>query len=99
MSSVQPRLIEPARAPDLAPERECLPELDADLSPSFRAPARVQHHAQDAGDAESRVSEACFGSGRSLLESVRCMRMLCDILLKERLLSAYNPRAATHLDG
>ena len=54
-------LIEPAGAPDLTPQRERLPELDADLSPRHRAPARLQHHAQDAVDAESRVPEAGVG--------------------------------------
>ena len=51
-------LVEPARKPDLAPERERLPELDPDLSPRLRAPARLQHHAQDAIDAEPGVPEA-----------------------------------------
>ena len=32
--------------------------VDGDLSPRLRAPARLQHHAQDALDAEPRVPEA-----------------------------------------
>src|SRR4030095_9640587 len=46
------------RAPDLAPERERPPELDTDDGPRLRAPARVQHHAQQAVDAEPGVSRA-----------------------------------------
>jgi hypothetical protein len=46
------------RAPDLATQRERSPELDSDLRPRFRAPARVRHHAQDSVDAEPRVPEA-----------------------------------------
>src|SRR5215510_4169428 len=38
--------------PDLAPQRERSPELDAPDGPRLRAPALVQHHAQDAVDAE-----------------------------------------------
>ena len=53
--------VEPPRAPDLAPERERSPELEPDLSPRLRAPARVQHHAQDAVDAEPGVPEAGVG--------------------------------------
>jgi hypothetical protein len=49
---------EPPRAPDLAPQRERFPQLDADLSPRLGAPARVQHHAQHAVDAEPGVPEA-----------------------------------------
>ena len=40
------------RAPDLAPQRERPPELDTDGEPRVRAPARVQHQARDAVDAE-----------------------------------------------
>jgi hypothetical protein len=50
--------VEPPRAPDLAPQRERLLELDSDLRPRLRAAARVQHHAQDAVDAEPGVPEA-----------------------------------------
>jgi hypothetical protein len=49
--------VESPRAPDLAPQRECPPELDADDEPFLRAPAWLQHHAQDAVDAELRVPE------------------------------------------
>ncbi len=52
------RLVEPPRAPDLAPQRERLPELDPDLRPRLRAPARLQHHAQNAADAEPGAPEA-----------------------------------------
>jgi hypothetical protein len=51
-------LIEPAGAPDLAPQRERPLELDADVRPRLCAPVRVQHHAQDAVDAEPGVPEA-----------------------------------------
>src|SRR5262249_28132287 len=51
-------LAEPPRAPDLAPHRERPPELDADDEPRLRAPARMQHHAQDAVDAEPGMPEA-----------------------------------------
>src|SRR4029453_15484725 len=36
-------------------------ELHTDLSPRLRAPARVQHHAQNAVDAEPGVPEAGVG--------------------------------------
>jgi hypothetical protein len=49
-------LVEPARAPDLTPQRERLPELDSDHGPRLGVPARVQHHAQDAVDAELACS-------------------------------------------
>jgi hypothetical protein len=52
---------EPLRSPDLAPQRERLTELDPDLSPRLGAPARVQHHAQHAVDAEPGVPEAGVG--------------------------------------
>src|SRR5207249_7798775 len=48
-------LVKPSRAPDLAPQRERPLELDPDLSPHLRAPARVQHHAQNAVDPEPGV--------------------------------------------
>jgi hypothetical protein len=51
-------LVEPPRAPDLAPQRERAPELDPDLRPRPRTPARLQHPAQDAVDAEPGVPEA-----------------------------------------
>jgi hypothetical protein len=41
-------LAEPPRSPDLTPHRERPPELDAYLTPRLRAPARVQHNAQNA---------------------------------------------------
>ena len=50
-------LVEPARPPDLTSQCERLPELDTDLRPRLRAPVRVQHHAQDAIDAEPGVPE------------------------------------------
>jgi len=37
-------LVEPPRAPDLAPQRERSLERDSDLRPRLRAPMRVQHH-------------------------------------------------------
>ena len=46
------------RAPDRAPQREALHELDPNLSQRLSAPARVEHHAQHAVDAEPRVPEA-----------------------------------------
>src|SRR5215471_3695043 len=45
-------LVEPSRAPNLTPQRERPPELDPDLSPRLRAPACLQHHTEDAVDAE-----------------------------------------------
>jgi hypothetical protein len=53
--------VEPPRAPDLAPKRERLRELNSDLRPRLRAPARLQHHAQNAVDAEPEVPEAGVG--------------------------------------
>src|SRR4029077_3273009 len=53
-----PPSVEPARAPDLAPERERLRELCLDLRPRLRAPMRVQHHAHNAVDAEPGRPEA-----------------------------------------
>jgi len=41
-----------------SPQRERPSELDPDLRPRLRAPPGVQHHAQDAVDAEPRVPEA-----------------------------------------
>src|SRR5262249_10317733 len=55
-------LVAPARAPDFAPHCERLPELDSDDGPLLRTPAGVQHHAQDAVDAEPGVPEAGVGS-------------------------------------
>jgi hypothetical protein len=49
------------RAPDLAPQRERPSELDTHDGPGLRAPARVQHHAPDAVDAEPGVPEAGVG--------------------------------------
>jgi len=40
-----------------APKRERTLELDPDLGPGLRAPARLEHHAQDAVDAEPGVPE------------------------------------------
>jgi hypothetical protein len=56
-SEISSRVDEPPRAPDLAPQRERTLELDPDHEPRLRAPARVQHHAQDAVDAEPGVPE------------------------------------------
>ena len=50
-----------ARAPDLTPQHERQCELDTDDRPLLRAPARVQHHAQDAVDAEPGMPEAGVG--------------------------------------
>src|SRR5947207_1345636 len=49
------------RPPNLAPQRDRSPELDPDLRPRLRAPARGQHHAQDAVDAEPGVPETGVG--------------------------------------
>jgi len=57
------RLVELLRAPDLAPKRERLPELDPDLRPRLGTPARLQHHTQDAVDAEPGVPEAGVAVG------------------------------------
>ena len=54
-------LVEPPRAPDLAPQRKRSLELDADLRPRLCAPACLQHHAQDAFDAEPGMPEAGVG--------------------------------------
>ena len=54
-------LVEPARAPDLAPQRERPRELDPDLRPRLHAPVRLQHHAQDPVDAEPGVPKAGVG--------------------------------------
>jgi hypothetical protein len=51
------RLVEPTRAPDLAPRRERSLELDSALRPRIRAPARLPYRAQDAVDAEAGVPE------------------------------------------
>src|SRR5712691_1805007 len=59
---VGPRLlVEPAGAPDLTLQREGLLKLDLDLRPRLRAPALVQHRAQDAVDAEPGMPEAAVG--------------------------------------
>jgi hypothetical protein len=63
-------LIEPSRTPDLAPQRERPLELDPDPRPRLRAPARLQHHAQDAVDAEPGVPEAVVGQAMSNLAHV-----------------------------
>ncbi len=63
----RPGLVE-LRAPDLAPQRERPLELDSDLRPRLRAPVRVQHHAQDAVDAEPRMPEGGHRSHRFTLE-------------------------------
>ena len=47
----------PARL-NLTPQRERLFELGLYVRPRLRAPARVQHHAQDAVNAEPEVPEA-----------------------------------------
>jgi hypothetical protein len=49
------------RAPDRTPQRERPPEFNPDLRPRLRAPVRVQHHAQDAVDAEPGMPEASVG--------------------------------------
>ena len=54
---MQKSLVEQPRAPNLAPKRERSFELDPDLRPRLCAPVRVQHHAQDAVDAEPGVPE------------------------------------------
>ena len=51
------RLVEPPRAPDLTLQRERFRELGLDLRPRLRAPACVEHHAQNAIDAEPGVPE------------------------------------------
>jgi hypothetical protein len=53
-------LVEPARKPNLTPQLERLPELDADMSPRLRAPARVQHHPQDAAGLPRRLEHHAF---------------------------------------
>ena len=45
------------RAPDLASQRERPTELDANDRPRLGVPARLQHHAQDAVDAEPGVRQ------------------------------------------
>src|SRR5207245_10257991 len=51
----------PARAPDLTAERERPPELDSDLRPRLRAPVRMEHHTQNAVDAEPGMPETGVG--------------------------------------
>src|SRR5437016_5206716 len=53
--------VELPRPPDLVPKRERLLELGLDLRPRLGAPARVQHHAQDAVDAEPGMPETGVG--------------------------------------
>ena len=57
-SSYQLVLIKPPRAPDLTPQPERPTEFDTDDEPRLPAPSGVQHHAQDAGDAQPGVPEA-----------------------------------------
>ena len=59
-------LIELARPPDLAPQRERPPELDANDGPRLRAPSGVQHYPQGAVDAEPGVPEAGVAGGCSI---------------------------------
>ena len=56
-----PPPIEPPGAPNLTPERERRLELGPDLRPRLRVPARGQHRAQDAVDAEPGVPETGVG--------------------------------------
>ena len=58
--------VEAPRAPNLTPERERLLELGFDLRPRLSTPARLQHHAQDAVDAEPGMSETGVGVARSI---------------------------------
>src|SRR4029453_3792539 len=58
------RLGEASRSPNLTPQRERLPELDPDQRLRLRASVRVQHHAQDAVDAEPGMPEAGVGGVR-----------------------------------
>ena len=53
-----PSVDEPPCAPNLSPQRERSLELGPNLRSRLRAPARTQHHAQHAVDAEPRVPEA-----------------------------------------
>jgi hypothetical protein len=64
-------LVEPARALDLAPQSDRAPELDSDHGPCLRALACLEHHAQDAVDAEPEMPEAgvVHTSGLSLAEA------------------------------
>ena len=55
------------RAPDLAPQRDRSLELDPDLGPRLRAPARLQHRAQDAVDTEPRMPEVGVSAMRVAL--------------------------------
>ena len=63
------RLLEPARAPDLTPQRERSPELDPELRPRLRAPSLVQHRAQDTVDPKPRVPEALVGVALFVISS------------------------------
>ena len=51
-------LVEPPRLSNLASSGDRPPELDADDEPRLCVPSRLQHHAQDAVDAEPGVPEA-----------------------------------------
>src|SRR4030095_14839087 len=55
-----------------SPQRERLPELDPDLRPRLCAPVRVQHHAQDAVDAEPGCQRPA--SGLIYLSDARAQR-------------------------
>ena len=76
-------LVEPARAPDLTPQRERLPELDPDLRPRLRAPARGEHHAQNAVDAEPGVPEAGVGVVHFTFGPRRHLRARGELARKE----------------
>jgi hypothetical protein len=83
-----PQLVDqPPRAPDLAPQRERSLELDTDLRPCLRAPARAQYHAQDAVDTAPGVPEAGVGA-----------QVLVRLVLHERLRSAES-RARSAVDS
>jgi len=60
---ISSELVKPSRAPDLAPQRQRLLELGFDMWPRLRAPARRQHRAQDAVDAEPGMPEADVALG------------------------------------
>jgi hypothetical protein len=55
--------------PNLTPERQRLRDLGLDLRPRLRAPVRVQHHAQDAVDAEPGVPETGVVHAATLLSA------------------------------
>src|SRR5438132_2559119 len=58
---VHHELLEPPGTLDLAPQCERSLELDSDLRPRLGAPVRMEHHAQDAIDAEPGMPEAGVG--------------------------------------